>query len=161
MERMINDCILACETCVCDCLCSGKAGMSDCVRLCLMCERVCKALKVSMKCGGNKEVLNCLKVACKKSCMACVAECKKHNMACCKKCVTSCSKMAHCCDTKKSSKKSSKKTKKMKGGYGCGKNHKQGGGHSKHKGGSSCNKHKGGGSHGKHKGGGGGGYRKY
>ena len=140
MERMINDCILACETCVADCLCSGKAGMSDCVRLCLICERVCKALKVSMKCGGNKEALNCLKMACKKSCMACVAECKKHNMGCCKKCVTSCSKMAHCCNGKKSSKKSSKKTKKMKGGAG----------HKSHKGGSSCHKHRGGGAHTKH-----------
>ena len=46
---MLNDCILACETCATDCLCSGKAEMSDCVRLCIICERVCKAINLRVE----------------------------------------------------------------------------------------------------------------
>ena len=68
MEALLNECIVACETCCADCLCSKRHNMNDCVRLCMVCERVCKALKVAMKCGADKEVLNCLVRACHKCC---------------------------------------------------------------------------------------------
>jgi len=127
MERILNECIVACENCVADCLCSGREDMNECVRVCLMCEQICRALKTALKCNGDKNVVRCLTIACKKACLVCVAECKKHNMTCCKECVKCCSKMANCCTTKLSSKKSSKKksskkSKKMKGGD-CGKKH--------------------------------------
>ena len=87
MVKSLNDCIVACENCVIGCL---EMKSPDCVSDCIVCERVCKALKVSMKCGINNELLECLINACNKSCDVCISSCKGRDMKCCRECVKKC-----------------------------------------------------------------------
>lgn len=108
MVKSLNDCIVACENCVIGCL---EMKNTECVSDCLVCERVCKALKVSMKCGMNKELLECLINACNKSCDVCINSCKGHKTKCCQDCVKKCRELKTFLASKMSKSKSKSKKK--------------------------------------------------
>ena len=91
VEKALNDCIIACETCTSECL---KMGANDCVSNCIVTERVCKALKVSMKNSCNKALTNPLVRASKEACKNCVKSCSEHSdMKCCRDCSNKASKL--------------------------------------------------------------------
>ena len=102
----IDECIVACENCSSDCL---KSGNIDCVNTCIVCERVCKTLKVTMKYdSNNNELIDSLKKSCEISCKECVKKCQKSKMKCCVICVKKCKKLLGYLN-KSHSKKSKKK----------------------------------------------------
>ena len=90
MNKLLEECIIACENCVVGCL---KMNNTLCVNECIVCERVCKTLKVANKCGVSSELLKSLKNSCKLACKECSIKCKTNDMACCKKCLVICEKL--------------------------------------------------------------------
>lgn len=92
MLNLLDDCIVSCENCVSECV---KMKHMDCIDTCVVCERVCKALKVAIKFSDNKGMIHALKTACKKSCMDCIRECKKSDMKCCQVCYKKCVKLCN------------------------------------------------------------------
>ena len=91
MEQLINECIVACEDCLTGCL---KMNNSNCIAECMVCERICKTLKVALKCKINPELLKCLKKSCKLACEDCSKTCKLNKMECCSYCIEKCDKLA-------------------------------------------------------------------
>ena len=91
VEKALNDCIIACETCTAECL---KMGGHSCVSNCIVTERVCKALKVAMKNSCNKGLTSPLVKASKEACKNCIKSCSEHTtMKCCQDCVKKASKL--------------------------------------------------------------------
>ena len=107
MVKEINECIVACENCACECL---DMKMVDCVNACLVCERVCKALKVAMKFDkNNKQLIEHLKKSCDIACKECIKNCRESKKDCCVKCVQKCTNLIKSGGKKQASKKQSRK----------------------------------------------------
>lgn len=102
----IDECIIACENCTSDCI---KMGNIDCVNSCIVCERVCKCLKVAMKFDSeNTELIKSLKESCVIACKKCVIKCDKSKMKCCIICVKKCNKLIDSLGNKNKGNKSKK-----------------------------------------------------
>jgi hypothetical protein len=85
MEKILNDCILACENCVVKC-CSGDKQMNDCIRMCHTQELLCKVLKVAIKNKVGQATLKPLKEANMQNAKKSHEICSKHKDKYCVKC---------------------------------------------------------------------------
>ena len=84
----------------------GKMGHIDCVNTCIICERVCKTLKVAMKFDSkNTELIDSLKKSCELACKKCLEKCQTSKMKCCIICVKKCNKLIGSLGKKNKSKK--------------------------------------------------------
>ena len=98
MDKNINSAILACEDCVTHCLNEKKNDMNECISICMVNERIIKALKVCHKCQCDKKILNNLIKTALDSVNKCISVCSKHQdkHQHCKKCVEENSKLKKC-----------------------------------------------------------------
>lgn len=107
MDKNIDTCIVACENCVTQCLNMKEHQMNDCVSICLVNERILKALKVCHKCKCDKKIFNHLLKASLESVDKCIKICSKHqdNHEHCRKCVIENIKLQKCLKSMLSKKK--------------------------------------------------------
>ena len=90
MNKLLDDCIVACENCVVGCL---KMKNTSCISDCIVCEKICKTLKLAIKCNMKPELLNSLKHSCEIACNDCSSKCKDNKMVCCNDCIIKCERL--------------------------------------------------------------------
>lgn len=88
-------CVIACETCITDCI---KTGNLQCISLCRDCIDICN-LYARLEARGSRYAQN-MQSMCVEICEMCSEECIKHasQQASCKECAEACKKCAEACE---------------------------------------------------------------
>lgn len=87
-------CVIACETCITDCI---KTGNQQAILLCRDCADIC-LLYARLEARGSKYAQN-MQSICVEICEMCAEECMKHSsQASCKECAEICKKCAEVCE---------------------------------------------------------------
>ena len=91
------DCSVACEKCATQCLFEEDShNMTKCILLDRECSVICTATAKILSIGADHFQLLC--EACEEICMACAAECGRHdNMSHCRQCAEACTNCAEMC----------------------------------------------------------------
>ena len=115
MDKNIDSVIIACENCVTHCLHYKIENMNDCISICMVNERIVKALKVCHKCKCDKKILNNLIKTALDSVNKCISVCSKHQdkHKYCKKCVEENTKLKNCLVSMLSKKKKTNKVSSL------------------------------------------------
>ena len=91
-------CAAICNSCA-DACSAEEMDMRQCIRLCMDCADVCTATYrvASRRTGENRNLIRAQLAVCIEACMACEAECAKHDHAHCRRCAQMCRECADDC----------------------------------------------------------------